>query len=274
MLKFGKEKDIKVVCDISEWYSFRQFSGIAGKIDYFIFQYAFRNVFYKCDKIICSSSLISRYFSKKNQNVLILNGIMDVSEYRPKFDLRNEKCIMVYAGSPGRKDYLIQFLRAFEFLDDGIKQKIDLKIIGLTERDVSRLNKKTESSRYGHIELTPRIPREELIDILRNASFSLLLRPNLRYANAGFPSKLCESAALGTPMITNLTSDMGRYLSKENAIIIKDISPESVAEAMKKAADMDQESYLRLRHGAYDIAENYFDISVCSEKLKAFLVKG
>lgn len=271
ILRFGREANVKIICDISEWYSFRQFQGIIGKIDYFIFQYAFMNIFDKCDGIICCSRLIRRYFEKKNKRVLVLSGLIDVEEYSPNLSINNEKRVLIYAGSPGRKDCLIQFIQAYEMLEDSIAQKIDLRIIGLPQKDISRIYRRISKKRNKGVTFLPRIPREKLIEFLKEADFSLLLRPNKRYANAGFPSKLCESLALGTPMMTNLTSDIGDYLTDKNTIIIKGTTPQSVAQAMKRAACMSNSEYSPLRERAYRIAKDNFDVNVCAQKLKAFL---
>ncbi len=267
IIQFGKATGIRVICDITEWYSFRQFTGLIGKIYYLIFQYSFRHVFFKCDKMICCSKLVKSFFEKKNSNILILHGIMDASEFLPAIIPENKKTVFVYAGSPGRKDLLRQFISALEILDEEIANKIEFNIIGLSQHDIAKMKKQ-----YGErANMYPRMPREKLKGIIKNADFSILLRPNLRYANAGFPSKLCESMAMGTPMMANITGDIGDYLSESNAIIIHDTSVKSVMEAMIAAVRLERDKYLGFRHEALQIAKNNFDISVWSARLKEFL---
>ena len=52
-------------------------------------------------------------------------------------------------------------------------------------------------------------PHAELPNLIAEADFTVLMRPNKRYTNAGFPTKLVESLASGVPVIANLTSDIG-----------------------------------------------------------------
>ena len=57
-----------------------------------------------------------------------------------------------------------------------------------------------------------RIPYAEVKGKVADADFTVRLRPNKRYANAGFPTKVGESMACGTPVIANITSDLGKYI--------------------------------------------------------------
>ena len=54
-----------------------------------------------------------------------------------------------------------------------------------------------------------------------NVQFDVLLRySDLRYTKAGFPTKVVESLASATPVITNITSDLEMYLKDgENSVI-------------------------------------------------------
>src|SRR5208282_6294467 len=62
------------------------------------------------------------------------------------------------------------------------------------------------------LQFVGRMPHSEALQTLAGMDFSILLRPNLRYAHAGFPTKLGESLAMGVPVICNLTSDLGMYV--------------------------------------------------------------
>jgi glycosyltransferase involved in cell wall biosynthesis len=55
------------------------------------------------------------------------------------------------------------------------------------------------------------------------SDFMLVFRPNLRFSNAGFPSKIPESLSLGTPIICNVFSDIKLYLTDgKDSFIIED----------------------------------------------------
>jgi len=64
------------------------------------------------------------------------------------------------------------------------------------------------------------VGRPEVLKLLANADFSVLIRPNAGYAASGFPSKVPESLAAGCPVLCNLTTDLAEYLvDGENALV-------------------------------------------------------
>jgi len=271
ILRFGEQNNIEIVCDISEWYDRRQFFGLRGSIEYAIFDHAFKNTFEKADKIICCSKLVRNYFIQKKKHVLILNGILDTHEFFPCDHLEQRKCALIYAGIPSTKDCLIEFYEALDRLEQ--PEKVELSIVGPTEEYMEQLFEDLgyEGPRPSNIKIVPRVDKKTLIGMIKNSSFSVLLRPNKRYANAGFPSKLCESLSVGTPMVTNLTSDIGDYLSEKNSVIIKDISVDSVVDAIRRAMGVDQKTYDHMRRECIDIAEENFSIEAGAKRLEVFL---
>ena len=76
-----------------------------------------------------------------------------------------------------------------------------------------------------------------MIDLIKDADFVPLLRPQIvRYAQAGFPTKVPESLSLGTPIICNLTSDLGDFIRDESeGIICRDYSIDAFVEALENA---------------------------------------
>ena len=58
-----------------------------------------------------------------------------------------------------------------------------------------------------------RVPRPVVLQTLQETDFTVLIRDaSLRYAKAGFPTKVVESLMSGTPVICNLSSDLDEYL--------------------------------------------------------------
>ena len=137
IIKFGKKNNIKIICEVSEWYDRQQFFGFKGMIEHAIFQNAFKNIFYKADKLICLSKFLRDYFINKNSDILVLNGIIDLNEFKPNLNLNNDKCVLIYSGIPRKKDYIIEFYKAFDILQ--IPDKVELNIVGPTEKDLDNL---------------------------------------------------------------------------------------------------------------------------------------
>ncbi len=273
VIKLCKKNGIKCVCDISEWYDKKQFKYGIFNLNYLIFTYMFKRWFKRADSIICCSDLVKNHFEKEGCSCLLINGIIDIKEYDPSFEIPNQTTL-IYSGVAGKKDNLVDLLRAYDSLDDIDKDKINIKIIGMSRSYLKNLLKEMdyELKEDEHIKIYDRMSHDDLFVQIRESSYSVLLRPNKRYANAGFASKVPESLALGTPMFCNITSDLGRYLNDKNSIIVKDCSTESIAVALNKLIhDINADAISEHRKKAYNIAKNNFDIHCFVDEFKCFI---
>jgi len=78
-----------------------------------------------------------------------------------------------------------------------------------------------------------------------------LLRPNQRFAQAGFPTKLVESLAAGVPAIVNSTGDIAQFVSDgEEGILLPDQSASSLALGIKRILAMPRERWLEMSSAA------------------------
>lgn len=57
-----------------------------------------------------------------------------------------------------------------------------------------------------------RIEHSKVLPIIKKADFYIFLREVNRVNMAGFPTKYVEAMSLGTPVITNKTSDLQTYM--------------------------------------------------------------
>lgn len=75
--------------------------------------------------------------------------------------------------------------------------------------------------------------------LVRQADYVVQQRdPGQEWAQAGFPSKVVESWTLGTPVITNLVSDLGNYAEDGvNSIILTDHGPAAMEGGMRRALE-------------------------------------
>jgi glycosyltransferase involved in cell wall biosynthesis len=92
-----------------------------------------------------------------------------------------------------------------------------------------------------------RLPHREALQRLARADFSILLRPDARFAHAGFPTKLVES-------LTMLYVRDGH-----EGIVVKDCSPEAFAEGLRRALALSSEDRAAMRRDARNCAEESFD---------------
>lgn len=134
------------------------------------------------------------------------------------------------------------------------------------------------SSLLSHLDRTVilhgRIPQDQVSEIFFRSDYLIFVRPNRRSSDAGFPTKFAESMAVGTPVITNNTGDVGLYLRDSvNGFMLQDSSWESVARCFDRILDVDRDSYVQLRDAARKTAEHYFDYRVYMESVSTFFSK-
>ena len=176
----------------------------------------------------------------------------------------NDKRIFVYAGSPGKKDFLSEMIKGFAKVVEELCDKFEFHIIGATEGaaiDVGGTSPEDIRRLGDHLVFHGRVSREEAIEWVRRADFTVLLRnSDLRYTKAGFPTKVVESLASATPVITNITSDLGMYLNDgANAVVSAGYTADDLAEAIRRAMRFTYDERLEMSRGARECAENNFD---------------
>ena len=80
----------------------------------------------------------------------------------------------------------------------------------------------TESQLFSVCNFYGRLNNSEAKEIVAMSHYSIFFRPNLRFSNAGFPSKIAESFSLGTSIITNDFSDIKKYIkSSYNGFLLE-----------------------------------------------------
>ena len=119
--------------------------------------------------------------------------------YQPR--VTNSTPLLVYAGSPGEKDLLAPAINAVLAINAG-SVRLNFLIIGINNEYIESEYGIKEFEKQG-IHALGRITHEKVIEILRESDFSFLFRRKLRYAKAGFSTKLAESLSMGVPVICN-----------------------------------------------------------------------
>lgn len=262
--KYASQHQSKLVHDSVEWYSASNFK--QGKLSA---GYILKNLLnlYVIDRqfqVIAISKFLEKHFSNRGIATVRIPVIMDVANIIPKIDCQNDILQIVYAGSPGQKDYLREVIIGLGMLPESSLQRIKLNIIGVNEEQLLSITglPQEELQKLGNsLKIYGRIPRQQVMELLKDMDFSILLRPaEERYAMAGFPTKLVESMSNAIPMICNLTSDLGDYLvDMENAVIVKDCTSEALAEAIKRTIDCSITKVIAMKRSARETAERCFD---------------
>lgn len=268
---YGIKNNIKLFHDSVEWYSLMQF----GPFSFAYYEKDFINRFVidRHFKVIAISKYLENYYSGKGIPVVRVPVILDVQSVC--FDKRTpkDKLVILYAGSPAKKDKLDILIKGLLLLSDDELNKVELNIIGITHEQLKKIVPVDLKRVKKSIKVFGRISRKEVLEQLSRAHFTVLFRHSrLRYAKAGFPTKFVESLATATPVILNLSSDLADYVvDKENGIVIEDYSPGGINKGLKYALNLSQEDLTKMQTKARITAETYFNYIKYIERL-SFLI--
>ena len=266
LLIYAKRHSIKIIVDAEDWHDYSHLP--FGKYGPFALDthLAITWLMKKCDGIIAISSFFERYYLNANVKAIrvpiLIDKKEDISRLEKTDPFEQGYLHLIYAGNPGKRDIIDVAIDGLDALvREGIKVKIHL--VGPSRQSIanmlgnnSALLEQLKDSIVFHGRVTP----DEVPALLAKADFSFLIRLDMRYANAGFPSKFVESLSVGVPVICNLTSDIGMYLKDgQNGFIMKDPSIESFVACVKKASALSEEKKMQMKLAAKAEAHQSFD---------------
>ena len=176
----------------------------------------------------------------------------------------------VYAGSPGKKDALSSIVSAIISVASS-GYKVELNIAGITKE---KLKDYIPNVKLNNIDKVIKchglISAEAALNLVKDSDFSIVIRPDIRSVQAGFPTKFVESLSVGTPVVANLTSDLGCYLKHGvNGYICKDDSIESLVDVLIYSISNSDLNTMRIN--ARTTAEKHFDVSVYRGQMKKII---
>lgn len=274
--KYARNKKIKVFHDSVEWYSPDQFKW--GK---FALPFIMKNVLnkYFIDKqiaVFAISKYLNNYFQSKGICSTRIPVVLDTVNI--SFEKKNseEKLTLLYAGSPGKKDYLKEIIEGLGRLQKEELEKVEFQLFGVNKEQLISACLISESSIEkceNSLIVRGRVSRDEVLKQLEKTDFTVLLRsPELRYAKAGFPTKVVESLATATPVICNITSDLGDYLiNEENSLIVEACTAEAFVITLRKALALSFTEKQALCYNARKTAEQEFDYRNFKKQFNTFL---
>ncbi|SCF29424.1 glycosyltransferase [Micromonospora mirobrigensis] len=267
--RWCRRNRVPLVVDVVEWYSPKQVPGGRLGPQYLSAQLALNYHYARCDGVIAISSYLGEHYRRHRRPVLRIPPTLDVRSLAVGEPGDDGRLRLAYAGDPGRKDLLATIVRAVERVDP-TGRRIELRIIGPGPQQVAGM--------LGGGPLPPgvrvlgRLPQQEVPATLQAADFSVLVRPVERFTRAGFPTKFAESLANGTPVIANLTSDLGRYLTDGvEGLVCRDNSVQALGEALGRALRLGAAERGDMRAAARRQAIRSFDFRAYAEPLGTFL---
>lgn len=262
--QYARKHGTRLTVNAVEWYALddERFRGLGGAVNLLKNRMALRHIHVRMGNIIAISTLLYRYYAVRGCRVALIPTIVDMKEYEGLTHPAHERLRIAYAGSPARKDYILNAVRALTLLTPEERSRIEMHLYGPTLAQLRGLGLPEELLEACGEALVchGRIPYAEVKQRVAEADFTVLLRPDRRYANAGFPTKVGESMACGTPVICNHTSDLHLYVRDgETGLVVRDESAQACAESFRRALGLSAADRAAMRQAARQEAEQAFD---------------
>lgn len=273
--KWCRRNGAAFIIDSVEWYDARQFKyGTKSRIYQSNNKLVTQRIDHHCNVISISSYLHSFYTGKgiKSVNIPVIFNQDEVPYIEKK---ASEKLMLLYAGSPERKDFLDVMLQGLNLLSDELLSRIHFNIIGASEEQI--INILCDDAAY--LRLKPvlsiwgRKSMSFVREIMREADFNVLLRDgSYRNAKAGFSTKVVEGITYSTPFIMNFTSDLEFYFTDGvDCIKVGDFTASAFCDAVKRALSMSSTDKAEMRKKAKKTAIRSFNIDSYTKQLKDIL---
>lgn len=268
--KWAAERGVPRVIDSAEWYDRRHIAGGCLGPRALQNEYCMRRAYPRYGRAVVISSYLRRYFQSKGCAAIQVPPTLDVRGLRRPGSLGGARLQLVYAGTPGKKDLLREVIAGVLDVDPaGNLARLD--IIGIDESSL-RLALKIDISKHPGITAHGRLARDAAIEHVARADFVPLLRPNARFAHAGFPTKVAEAMAFGTPVIANLTSDLDKVVSDgDTGLVVSAPTGAAFSQALRRALMMSDEDRAAMRDRAWQRASEYFDFRNYASELDDYV---
>jgi glycosyltransferase involved in cell wall biosynthesis len=221
--KYCQSNRIKCVADVTEWPK-----PVGGSIIYRTIKeldtaYRMRYVQKHVDSVIAISRYLYDYY-KPHVSTVLIPPTVDIAEEKWNVPVEKKRDVttFVYAGSPSalkeKLDVIVETVTKYSNTES-----IVFNVVGITkEQFIMMYSWHTELPK--EIVFWGRLPHRDVIRIVKEADWSIILRENNIVVRAGFPTKLVESISCGTPVIANVFSNITDYINESNGILVEDIS--------------------------------------------------
>jgi glycosyltransferase involved in cell wall biosynthesis len=276
LMLFCFRRDIKLYFDCTEWYDSRHLVGGRFGIVSVDNMIRMRVINRMIGRGIVISSYLKNYY--KNLHIIMIPPLIDKND--PKWSqcemssqIDDHHLDLVYAGTPAKKDLIGSALYGLKLLKfDGYDVRLHLlgpsrtSLLACVEGDEALLEAISDQ-----LVFHGRVSQADVPRLVAIADFSVLLRPQERYAQAGFSTKFVESLMAGVPVISNKTGDVAKFVEHDKeAILINDYSPEAFVNGVKHAMKLSHEQRVSMRVNARDLAEKKFDFREYIQSLTVF----
>lgn len=265
----------QVTLDVTEWYQPSHLARARQPHYALEHEISMRRHATRIPRLLVISSYLENYFTRHGVACLRVPPLFDpgIRQRSSPFRADDSLTHITVAGVVGGKD--LQTIRNVLLGAQEVNMKrrrVVVHIVGSSEVQVRSTRGIPASSLRG-VQFHGRVSHSESLRIVESSDFTAVHRPaRRRYAKAGFPSKVVESWMVGTPVITNLSSDLNRYaLDGQNALVLVGEDPGAFASGLERAL---ASTHPFNRESIAKWAESEFSPSIWANSIDRFLRAG
>lgn len=278
---FARRSGARLVADVTELYGFEgmsaSFSHFRTRIGTWIGLFAIIPLLTR--GLAVPSHRFRRIMCRYHSKVIVLPpffGTLPQAAAKLAPNIGRELSL-VYAGNPSNKEQLALLFSALAGMPAGLARPIRFRLVGLNEAQLKQLL--LECGATGLLQrndiMVEALGRTDVhtarLTVAR-ADFQVVIRQQSLRVNCGFPSKVSEAYRLGTPVISNLYSDMIMYLENAgNAFVIERDTPEELVGVLCRCVDLTSDTAERIMANARATGQSHFSAEAVAGRLDLLL---
>lgn len=275
---WARRRGVALLFDAVEWYAAPNLSGFMVSPYLWNTELAMRVLIPQLDGVVAISRALESYYRGRGLPVARVPPLFDPAEIVPSLPEPGDgvPLRLVYSGSPGRKD-LIDIVIETVIRRDAGAGSLRLEIVGLSEAELrSRLPLRKRGGVIPKCLVAHgKVSHARSMELVGQADFTVFLRHVNRVSTNGFPTKFVESLAMGTPVITNITSDLAEHLRDgDTGLICPEPTPAGLEVTLDRALGLDTAARRALRDAARAEAEKAFSYGAHVEALGLLIDKA
>lgn len=116
------------------------------------------------------------------------------------------------------------------------------------------------------------MPHDDVANFLAKSDLSVLLRQNLRYAKAGFSTKLAECMLNGVAMFANSVGGSELVIENwEDGVVIDSASEDDILNALQRLLMLNHSEIMKMKRLAQEKAAKIFVADSYMESFKQYI---